>query len=161
MRYLTYSELIFINGKLLNDPKILEGRLIRDVDLLLAAELRPQASAFGADAFPTLEEKAAVLLHGIARYHPFRDGNKRTATVATLFMLEVNGQRPVWQPAEALQAILDVAEGRWDIPDIVKWFKLVPVASMTEPDAETDSRAIERIIKDHRWLLNELELAGR
>jgi death on curing protein len=161
MRYLTYSELIFINGKLLNDPKILEGKLIRDVDLLLAAEARPQASAFGADAFPTLEEKTAVLLHGIARYHPFRDGNKRTATVAMLFMLEVNGQRPVWQPSEALQAILEVAEGRWDIPDIVNWFNLVPVAPMPDPDTETDSRAIERIIHDHRWLLNELELAGR
>ena len=55
LRYLTYSELIFINGRILKDTAIQAGtQKIRDIDLLLAAEQRPQASAFGSDAYPTL-----------------------------------------------------------------------------------------------------------
>ena len=50
---------------------------IRDIDLLLAAEQRPQSSAFGQDAYQTIEEKSAALLHSVARNHPFKDGNKR------------------------------------------------------------------------------------
>jgi prophage maintenance system killer protein len=36
-----------------------------------------QATAFGEDAYPTIHEKAAALLHSLARNHPFVDGNKR------------------------------------------------------------------------------------
>ena len=56
MRYPTYSELIFINGRLLKVPAIQAGtKKVRDIDLLLAAVERPRASAFGADAFPSLK----------------------------------------------------------------------------------------------------------
>src|SRR5947207_13235442 len=48
MRYLTLSELIYINGKVLNNPQILSGKQkIRDLALLEAAVARPAASAFG------------------------------------------------------------------------------------------------------------------
>lgn len=56
---------------------------LRDFGLLDAAVTRPQVSAFGEDAFPTVHEKASALLHGLARNHPFVDGNKRTAWSAT------------------------------------------------------------------------------
>ncbi len=88
MRYPTYSELIFINGLLLDDADLQTGKKkVRDIDMLLAAADRPRASVFGADAYPSLKEKAAVLLHSIARNHPFTDGNKRTGTVGALFLL--------------------------------------------------------------------------
>jgi death-on-curing protein len=38
---------------------------------------RPQATAFGKDAYPDLDAKAAALLHSIARDHALIDGNKR------------------------------------------------------------------------------------
>ncbi|WP_155769446.1 Fic family protein [Mycobacterium asiaticum] len=47
--------------------------------LLESAVLRPQATTFGDDAYPTTHEKAAALLHSLTRNHPFVDGNKRTA----------------------------------------------------------------------------------
>lgn len=157
MRYLTYSELIFINGKVLNDEQIMLGKQkVRDIDLLLAAEARPQASAFGQDAYPTLREKAAALMHSIARNHPFKDGNKRTATVAMLLMLEVNGQRVVWQPDEALLMIIDVAEGHQEMMVFADWLQLEAGEESLEPDVDRDTHHIDRIMLEHRWLLHEL-----
>ena len=46
---------------------------------LLSAAARPRASAFGADAYPTFERKAAAFLHSIARNHALVDGDERLA----------------------------------------------------------------------------------
>lgn len=157
MRYLTLSELVYINGKVLNDAKILSGaQQIRDVALLDAAIARPAQSVFGQDAYPTLRMKVAALFHSVARNHPFTDGNKRTATIAAIFMFAVNGQRIAWQPEEALERIVDVAEGRADMESLAVWFPLEPGEPAPEPDAEQDIRRIDRIIETHRWLLDEL-----
>jgi death on curing protein len=157
MRYITVSELIFINGKILNDPMIMTGKQkIRDIDLLLAAEQRPQSSAFGQDAYKTIEEKAAALLHSVARNHPFKDGNKRTALVAMLMMLQVNGQIPAWDPPEALQRVLDVAEGRQNSGAFAEWLHLVPTEPHPESNVQQDTRLIDSLMDEHRWLLDEL-----
>ena len=44
--------------------------LVRDAGLLASAAARPQTTVFGEDAYPSLEEKAAALLHALARNHP-------------------------------------------------------------------------------------------
>ncbi len=158
MRYVTLSEVIFINGTLLNQPQIVTGKQhVRDIGLLDAAVMRPEASAFGADAFTTLPEKAAALLHALARNHPFADGNKRTATIAALFMLRVNGARVVWDQAEALPVILDAAEGRLSVDALAAWLPLAPVDLLLEPDADADMRVITTLIAEQSWLLHELE----
>ena len=158
MRYLTLSELIFINGTVLNKPAIVAGtQQIRDIQLLDAAAARPAASAFGQDAYPTLRQKAAALLHSLTRNHPFTDGNKRTATVAIVFMFRVNGARVIWRQDEALTAILGAAEGLWAVEKLAAWFPLAPDKPLPEADAETDMRLIREIIHEQRWLLNELE----
>jgi len=157
LRYLTLSELIYINGKLLNNAQIMSGKQkVRDVTLLQAAVARPSASAFGADAYPTLREKAASLFHSVARNHPFTDGNKRTAVVAALFMCQVNGERLVWQPEAALPVILSAAEGHYDVVRLASWLHLEPCEGAPEADAEEDMLAIGRIIEEQRWLLDEL-----
>lgn len=157
MRYLTYSELIFINGRILQDTAIQSGtQKIRDIDLLLAAEQRPQASAFGADAYPTLAEKAGALLHSLARNHPFRDGNKRTAVVAALFMLEVNGQQPRWQPSAALEMVMELAEGRIHADAFARWLHTDPIADAPIADLARDTAHIDALLTTHHWLLAEL-----
>jgi death-on-curing protein len=157
LRYLTTSELIFINGRILRDRAIQTGaQKIRDLDLLLAAEQRPQASVFGADAYPTLPEKAGALLHSIARNHPFRDGNKRTAVVSALFFLEVNGHRAQWTPTEALEVILNMAEGRAQVEDFAVWLQTRPVPPRPEPDESADTAHIDALLHEHQWLLDEL-----
>lgn len=160
MRYPTYSELIFINGRILNDHAIQTGKKkVRDIDMLLAAEQRPQASAFGQDAYLTLNEKAAALLHSIARNHPFTDGNKRTATVGALFLLAINGAEVRWRQSEALEKIAALAEGYLDAEQFAAWIVTDAGSACPEPELEQDTMIIDRIIREQKWLLDEL--AGR
>jgi death on curing protein len=157
MRYPSYSELIFINGRILKDRAIQAGtKKVRDIDLLLASAERPRASAFGKDAYPSLKEKAAALLHSIARNHPFADGNKRTATIGALFFLAINGERVEWNQQSALDRVLNLAEGRSEMQDFVAWLKTKAGNSLPEADSEADTRLIDDLIAQEKWLLDAL-----
>lgn len=90
----------------------------RDVGLLDSAAARPRASVFGEDAYPTLELKAAALLHSICRNHALVDGNKRLAWQATVVFLDINGLRIRMTHDEAFDLVMAVAEGRLDVPEI-------------------------------------------
>lgn len=158
IRYPTYSELIFINGRILQDEALQTGKKkVRDIDMLQAAEARPQASAFGQDAYTSLTEKAAVLLHSIARNHPFTDGNKRTATVGALFLLAINGSAIDWIQTDALDWILDIAKGRMAWEDLEPKLTTLPIPPYLEADIERDTILIDTIIEQQKWLLDELE----
>jgi death-on-curing protein len=61
---------------------------VRDRGLLESAVMAPRSGYYA-----TLAELAAVYMHGIAKNHAFVDGNKRTAFIAALSFLEVNGRR--------------------------------------------------------------------
>src|SRR5262245_30135621 len=139
MRYVTIDELIYINEQLLGNGTlhtIVEGkRKVRDMALLEAAAARPMQTVFGEDAYPTVQEKAAALLHSLARNHAFADGNKRTAAVAALFMLEINGLHAVWQPEEALHQIIKMAEGKLRFQDFAAWLPVEAGVPAPEQDA--------------------------
>ena len=85
---------------------------VRDVGLLASAAARPQASVFGADAYPTVHGKAAALLHSLACHHALVDGNQRLAWLATYVFLGLSGQRPSATDDEVVELILEVAQGR-------------------------------------------------
>lgn len=88
--------------------------VIRDVGLLQSAAARPQSTAFGNEAYPTLHAKAAALLHSLARNHPLVDGNKRLALAATIAFYGVNGFRLTFTNDQAYELIIAVASGRLD-----------------------------------------------
>jgi death on curing protein len=161
MRYLTIDELIYINEQVTSASTkihtIVDGkRKVRDMGLLEAAAGRPMTTVFGEDAYPTLQEKAAALLHSIARNHPFADGNKRTATVAAVFMLEVNGLCVTWDAEQALTTIVEMAEGERDVDAFAAWLPTKDCPSSPDQNAEADMQAIERLLQTHHWLLEEL-----
>lgn len=160
LRYVSVDELVYINEQVVTGEAIhtiVEGkRAVRDMGLLEAAAARPEASAFGEDAYPTLNEKAAVLLHAITRNHPFADGNKRTATVAMLYMMTVNGRWVTWNLNEALGWIVDVAEGKRTAQAFADWLPSVEAVATPEPDAENDPILIAHLIYENQWLLTEL-----
>ena len=87
---------------------------VRDHGLLASAAARPQASAFGADAYPELHLKAAALLHSLARNHPLVDGNKRLAWLATYVFLEINGHPPFASQDDVFDLVMAVAAGTLD-----------------------------------------------
>ncbi len=84
---------------------------LRDVGLLQAAAARPQASAFGEDAYPTLDLKAAALLHSLVTGHPLVDGNKRLGWVALRLFYRLNGSDVHPAPDAAFDLIVAIAEG--------------------------------------------------
>ncbi|MET3768833.1 death-on-curing protein [Marisediminicola sp. UYEF4] len=109
MIYLTYADLLYIGQRTLG-----ADMPIRDQGLLESALARPRASAFGKDAYESLNEKAAALTHSLARNHGLIDGNKRLSLAALIAFLGMNGRRLSWSNDEAYEFIMDVASGRLD-----------------------------------------------
>jgi death on curing protein len=92
---------------------------VRDLGLLESALSRPQASAFGEDAYPTIHQKAAALLHSLARNHALLDGNKRLALAATIAFYGMNGMRLTLSNDQAYELVIEVAAGSLDeVPTI-------------------------------------------
>ena len=114
MIYLTLSELLHIAERVLGS-----GYAVRDIGLLEAALARPQATAFGKDAYPDLNTKAAALLHSIARNHALIDGNKRLALAGTIAFYGLNGRRLTMTNDQAYDLVMSVAEGRLDTVDAI------------------------------------------
>lgn len=109
MIYLTLPELLHVAERILRgEPPI------RDIGLLEAAVARPRATAFGADAYPDLDAKAAALLHSVARNHALVDGNKRLALGAVIAFYGLNGQRLTLTNDAAYDLIIKVASGQLD-----------------------------------------------
>jgi len=106
MRYLTVAEVLEIHAEVMGGHAAL-----RDLGLLESAVVRPQASAFGRDAYPDVVSKAAALLPSLVLNHPFLDGNKRTAVLATLVFADLNGYQLCWDQNEALDFMLRLADG--------------------------------------------------
>jgi death-on-curing protein len=107
--YLTVPELSYIAGR------VLHGEVtVRDYGLLESATARPRATVFGTDAYETLEDKAAALLHSLVRNHALIDGNKRLALAATVAFLGVNGRRLTLSNDQAYELIIEVATGKLD-----------------------------------------------
>ncbi|RSS66777.1 type II toxin-antitoxin system death-on-curing family toxin [Streptomyces sp. WAC06614] len=85
---------------------------VRAPGLLESAVHRPRARMFGTAAYEDLHEQAAVLLHGIATNHPLVDGNKRTAWLAAVTFLAVNGVDLAAADQDAAYAlVVSVASG--------------------------------------------------
>ncbi|NMM24746.1 MAG: type II toxin-antitoxin system death-on-curing family toxin [Phycicoccus sp.] len=96
----------------------LGGLQVRDFGLLDSAAHRPQAKAFGDDAYPDLDTKAAVLLESIVRNHPLVDGNKRLSWVAVVVFYGLNG-RVLRAPEDpAYDLVIGVAEGRLNYAEV-------------------------------------------
>lgn len=98
-------------------------RGLRDEQLLESALSRPrQLHAYGEPA-PDLAALAATLAYGLARNHPFVDGNKRTAAVACEFFIEQNGSQLTATDAEYYPRIMAIAEGSLDAESFADWLR--------------------------------------
>ena len=85
---------------------------IRDIGLLDSAVHRPRVSVFDADAYPSIDEKAAVLLESIVRNHALVDGNKRLGWLAVVVFYGLNGVRLEAPDDPAYDLVVGVASGR-------------------------------------------------
>jgi death on curing protein len=117
--YLTLPELLHVAERTLGPDYA-----VRDYGLLEAALARPQATAFGKDAYPDLDAKAAALLHSIARNHALIDGDKRLALASVIAFYGLNGRRLTLTNDEAYRLVIGVAAGQPDsVDDIAAVFQ--------------------------------------
>ena len=98
---------------------------VRDETLLASALARPQQLFAYGDPAPDLAELAASLAFGLglARNHPFADGNKRTATTACETFLELNQATLEADDLELYPLYLALAEGKLSKKDFAAWLR--------------------------------------
>jgi death on curing protein len=110
--------------ELLHDESLAEhggAAGLRDEGLLESALARPLNLA--AYRSPEVHELAASYGVGLAKNHPFVDGNKRAAFLAVGMFLSLNGWRLTATPADATLAMLAVAAGQMDETAFAVWLR--------------------------------------
>ena len=94
----------------LRDPGMLESALARPVNRWNYGEDDPA-------------ELAAAYAFGVARNHPFADGNKRTSWVLARLFLALNGHQLLFESADAIAAMLALAAGELSEAEMADWFR--------------------------------------
>jgi death-on-curing protein len=98
------------------------GSGIRDMGLLQSAMLRPQ-NAFHYNQITSLTQLAAAYMFGIAKNHPFVDGNKRTAYIVARAFLILNGFDIKATKEEKYLTVYGLAEGMLTEAELVLWLE--------------------------------------
>lgn len=94
---------------------------VRDAGLLESALARPQnLAAYGE---PDVAALAAAYAFGIAKNHPFVDGNKRSALVVLELFLELNGYTLVTDDVQCVITILNLAAGDLTEAELANWVR--------------------------------------
>lgn len=99
----------------LRDPGLLDSALARPLNL----------AGYGQ---PDIAELAASYAFGLARNHPFLDGNKRTAFVALELFLSLNGVALTATDADAVTTMLALAAGEPPEEQLAEWVRAHAVA---------------------------------
>ncbi len=123
IRELSVDEVVRLHGELeeihrgSGDPIFPPG--IKNRGLLEAAVKRPFTAAFGHEHFPGLEQKAAILVWSMICYHPFHNGNKRTAIAALRSFLQHNDHALVSDSEDIIrfsELVVGMCEDRTERP---------------------------------------------
>lgn len=126
---LTEDDLLYLHSIVEERFQVFSG--VKDPGLVKAISDRPNQKLHdGFMPFDDIFTKAASLMEGIIRMHPFYDGNKRTALLATLAYLALNGYTMVI-PLSAVRFTVKIARNEKNDPDnttklihkIAKWIK--------------------------------------
>jgi len=121
--------IVWISQKLalaIHDRQLAEhggGTGVRDQALLDSALARPQQLFAYGDPPPDIAALAASLAFGLARNHPFVDGNKRTAHVCYRVFLALNDAELVATDEDKYIAMLRLAEGRLTEAEFADWLR--------------------------------------
>lgn len=119
VKFISASDIYSINQSVVGHAPIVLNR-----HLLQSAAKRPYMRLFGQEAYPSVLEKAAALVHALAHDHLFADGNKRTAQIVLERFLANYDYMPIWTPPQAYSMVLEIAKGTYDIPQIVAWLSV-------------------------------------
>jgi len=96
---------------------------LRDIGRLESAIATQTQNVFSEELYPSVTEKSAAIMRGIIADHPFVDGNKRTALLAGLTLLEINGVAFASRIGEIEDYAVRIATDKLDIPAIALWLQ--------------------------------------
>lgn len=121
IHYLSEAEVIAINEEMVSLFGGLHG--VRDLHILSSAVGRPQISVGFQDAYKSIFDKAAALLHSIINNHPFLDGNKRTSLFSAIAFLERNKWGVEFKRKEAVKFTRKAHNEDYTVEQISKWLE--------------------------------------
>ena len=120
IRFLSREAVVALHRESLAEHGGLDG--IRDEGLLQSGLHRcSQRAHYEPDA--SLTDLAAALAFGLARNHPFNDGNKRIALVASFVFLEINGRSVTAPEIETYEVFMALAAGDLTEQELADWFR--------------------------------------
>lgn len=127
MNYVSAEDLLVLHAMIIDASGGSNG--VRDPHLLASITEKPAACFGGADLYPTLWNKAAILFEGLVNYHVFVDGNKRTGFVATARFLSMNGYTFTASNEDVVTTTLNVATKNISQEELAEWLEMNSEAS--------------------------------
>ncbi len=121
MKRLSKKQILMLHSQLIKATG--GSKEIRDEGLLESAITMPFQSFSGEDLYPSIEAKAARLCYGLVKNHAFVDGNKRIGVHSMLVFLAINDYELKYSQKELYTIILNIASGKKDDKDLLKWIK--------------------------------------
>ncbi|WP_208558914.1 type II toxin-antitoxin system death-on-curing family toxin [Marinilactibacillus kalidii] len=115
MHYIKENELVYIDRKIIERYSPAEIIGVKEKNALVAVIENPKKIIFDREIYPTIYDKGAILLIGIACKQLFHNGNKRTSLAATEVFFQRNGYASNWQNQEYIDFIMSVVEKNEDI----------------------------------------------
>jgi death-on-curing protein len=116
--WLNLQAVLILHRESLEEHGGLDG--VRDEGLIEFALQRPQ-NLFHYEDMRNLFHLAAAYAFGLARNHPFNDGNKRTAFISAILFLQLNGRTFHAPQIDATRAMLQLATGDLSEKSFAKW----------------------------------------
>ena len=122
MKYITVKQILEIHKTLIEEFGGTKG--IRSKAGLESAIFRIQATFDGKELYKNIFEKAAALFESLLKNHPFFDGNKRIAFLASTIFLEINGYKTKFNQAKTHDFIIKVLTKKTPLTKIISFFKM-------------------------------------
>ncbi|QLK85486.1 type II toxin-antitoxin system death-on-curing family toxin [Staphylococcus sp. 17KM0847] len=123
MRYLKEKDIITLNVYVINKYSPNEQIGVKEPIALNMLVNAPKQYVFGEELYPTIELKASNLFRNLIQQHVFYNGNKRTALMALVVFLKINGYQFRAGNEEAVDYIVKIATDDLQEADIEKWIK--------------------------------------
>lgn len=119
MKLLTLEQLLQVHVLVVDTTG--GGMGLRDIGRLESAIATQTQNVFGEELYPSVVEKSAAIIRGIIADHPFVDGNKRTALLAGLALLEINNVVFTAQSSEIENFAVKIAADKLDVSAVALW----------------------------------------
>lgn len=121
MKYFEAEDIFVIHARIIDKTDGSHG--VRDVGIVSSTANRPRTSFGGKEFYVTIFEKAAAYFESIAFFHPFIDGNKRTAIAIAARFLFLNGYSLGVSNLVLEKFVLDAVMKKYELKNVADWFK--------------------------------------